>query len=115
MQCAHKSEDMTSPLLLSLLMTLALALADNTCLLVVGGMGQFNASRSVELWTPDKPPCLLPDLPEEVEAGTLNRVDGVPTVCQLDHCLRLVDGAWEIGYQTLFSRFQFCKTISTGN
>ena len=105
MQCAHKSEDMTSPLLLSLLMTLALALADNTCLLVVGGMGQFNASRSVELWTPDKPPCLLPDLPEEVEAGTLNLVDGVPTVCQLDRCLRLVDGAWEIGHQTLFSRF----------
>ena len=92
---------MIFPLLLSLP---SLVEAMDTGLLVVGGMGQFNASRSAELWTPDQPSCRLPDLPEEVEAGTLDLVGGVPTICQLDRCLRFVDNAWQNGSQTLFSR-----------
>ena len=92
---------MILPLLLSLP---SLVEAMDTGLLVVGGMGQFNASRSAELWTPDQPSCRLPDLPEEVEAGTLDLVGGVPTICQLDRCLRFVDNAWQNGSQTLFSR-----------
>ena len=93
------------PTLVVALPTLAVALNDNTGLLVVGGMGQFNASRSAELWRPNQPPCQMPDLPEDVEAGTLDLVGGVPTVCQLDHCLRFVDNAWQNHSQTLFSRY----------
>ena len=92
------------PFLVEVLLTLAVALSSSTGLLVVGGMGQFNASRSAELWRPNQTSCHLPDLPEDVEAGTLDLVEGVPNLCQLDHCLRFVDNAWQNGSQTLFSR-----------
>ena len=95
---------MILPLLFSF-PSLVVAVYDNIGLFVVGGTGQLTASRSAELWAPNQPSCRLPDLPEEVEAGTLDLVKGVPTICQLDHCLRFVDNAWQNGSQTLFSRY----------
>merc|ERR1712192_35620 len=114
-----KTREMTLPALLFLpflvvaFPTLAVASKNNTGLLVVGGMGQFNASRSAELWRPNQPSCHLPDLPEDVEAGTLDLVGGVPTVCQLDQCLRFVDNAWQNGSQTLFSRYLHTSAVTS--
>merc|ERR1711971_1054543 len=115
----NKTRGMTLPPLLFIpflvvaLPTLAFASNNNTGLLVVGGMGQFDASRSAELWAPNQPSCHLPDLPEDVEAGTLDLVGGVPTVCQLDHCLRFINNTWQNGSQTLFSRYLHTSAVTS--
>merc|ERR1711971_281468 len=115
----NKTRGMTLPPLLFIpflvvaLPTLAFASNNNTGLLVVGGMGQFDASRSAELWAPNQPPCRLPDLPEGVEAGTLDLVEGVPTVCQLNHCLRFINNTWQNGSQTLFSRYLHTSAVTS--
>ena len=87
-----------------LLPAFTLALNESTALLVAGGTGQSGASRSVELWRPNQPPCHLPDLPEDVEAGTLDLLGNQPTLCQLDHCLRFTSNEWQNGSRTIFSR-----------
>ena len=87
-----------------LLPAFTLALDESTALLVAGGTGQSGASRSVELWRPNQPPSHLPDLPEDVEAGTLDLLGNEPTLCQLDHCLRFSNNEWQNGSRTIFSR-----------
>ena len=87
-----------------LLPAFTLALNESTALLVAGGTGQSGASRSVELWRPNQPPCHLPDLPEDVEAGTLDLLGNEPTLCQLDHCLHFRNNEWQNGSRTIFSR-----------
>ena len=87
-----------------LLPAFTLALNESTALLVAGGTGQSGASRSVELWRPNQPPCHLPDLPEDVEAGTLDLLGNEPTLCQLDHCLHFTNNEWQNGSRTIFSR-----------
>ena len=87
-----------------LLPAFTLALNESTALLVAGGTGQSGASRSVELWRPNQSPCHLPDLPEDVEAGTLDLLGNEPTLCQLNHCLHFTNNEWQNGSRTIFSR-----------
>ena len=87
-----------------LLPAFTLALNESTALLVAGGTGQSGASRSVELWRPNQPPCHLPDLPEDVEAGTLDLLGNEPTLCQLNHCLHFTNNEWQNSSRTIFSR-----------